>query len=56
MAVCEWECCLQQPEAAAPDGARFIADQIIEALDRVFHDFARTGADMATDRALPGLG
>ena len=55
-AVCEWGCCLQHPEAAARDGARFSADQIIEATDRVFDDFARTGADMATDRVFPGLG
>ena len=55
-AVYEWECCLQHPEAAARDGARFIADQIIEATDRVFDDFARTGADTATNRALLGLG
>ena len=55
-AVYEWECCLQHPEAAARDGARFIADQIIEATDRVFDDFAKTGADMATNRALLGLG
>lgn len=55
-AVYEWECCLQHPEAAARDGARFIAEHIIEATDRVFDDFARTGADMATNRALLGLG
>ena len=55
-AVYEWECCLQHPEAAARDGAKFIADQIIEATDRVFDDFAKTGADMATNRALLGLG
>ncbi len=55
-AVYEWECCLQHPEAAARDGARFIADQIIEATDRVFDDFAKTGADRTTNRALLGLG
>ncbi len=54
-AVYEWECCIQHPEAAARDGATFIADHIIEATDRVFDDFARTGADTATNKALLGL-
>ena len=44
------------PAAPRGGGARFIAGQIIEATDRVFDDFAKTGADMATNRALLGLG
>ena len=51
----EWECCLQHPEVAARKGARFIADHIIEVTDRVFDDFAATGADRATNLELLGI-
>lgn len=54
-AVYEWECCLQHPEVAAKEGAIFIRDHIIEVTDRVFDDFAATGADHATNRKLLGL-
>ena len=54
-AVYEWECCLEHPEVAARNGARFIADHIIEVTDRVFDDFAATGADRATNLALLGI-
>jgi len=54
-AVYEWECCLQHPEAAARNGAKFIADHIIEVTDRVFDDFAATGADKATNLKLLGI-
>jgi sugar phosphate isomerase/epimerase len=55
-AVYEWECCLQHPEVAARKGAQFITDHIIEVTDRVFDDFAATGANQATNRKLLGLG
>ena len=54
-AVYEWECCLQHPEVAARKGAQFIADHIIEVTDRVFDDFAATGADRATNLKLLGI-
>ena len=55
-AVYEWECCLQHPEVAARNGAKFISDHIIEVTDYVFDDFAKTGADRATNRKLLGMG
>lgn len=54
-AVYEWECCLEHPEVAARNGAKFIADHIIEVTDRVFDDFAATHADAASNRALLGV-
>jgi len=54
-AVYEWECCLQHPEAAARNGAKFITDHIIEVTDRAFDDFAATGANQATNMKLLGL-
>jgi sugar phosphate isomerase/epimerase len=54
-AVYEWECCLEHPEVAARNGAKFIADHIIEVTDRVFDDFAATHADAKTNRALLGI-
>ena len=54
-AVYEWECCLQHPEVAARKGAKFIANHIIEVTDRVFDDFAATGADRATNLKLLGI-
>ncbi|MBW4022216.1 MAG: sugar phosphate isomerase/epimerase [Proteobacteria bacterium] len=54
-AVYEWECCLQHPEVAARDGAKFISDHIIEVTDRVFDDFATTHSDRETVRGLLGL-
>ena len=40
---------------AARNGAKFIADHIIQVTDRVFDDFAATHADAATNRALLGI-
>jgi sugar phosphate isomerase/epimerase len=54
-AVYEWECCLQHPEAAARNGAKFINDHIIEVTDRAFDNFAATGANKATNLKLLGL-
>ena len=55
-AVYEWECCLQHPEVAAREGAKFIADHIIEVTDYAFDDFAATGADRAANLKLLGVG
>ncbi|RUT34859.1 sugar phosphate isomerase/epimerase [Arsenicitalea aurantiaca] len=54
-AVYEWECCLEHPEVAAREGAKFISSHIIEVTDRVFDDFAATGADANVNRQLLGL-
>jgi hypothetical protein len=54
-AVYEWEDCLQHPEVAARKGAEFIANHIIQVTDRVFDDFAATGADHATNLKLLGI-
>ena len=54
-AVYEWEDCLQHPEVAARNGAKFIADHIIEVTDYAFDDFAATGADRATNLKLLGI-
>ena len=45
----------QHPEVAARNGAKFIADHIIEVTDCVFDDFAATGADRATNLKLLGM-
>ena len=39
-AVMEWECCIKSPEQGAREGAKFIADHIIEATQKTFDDFA----------------
>jgi sugar phosphate isomerase/epimerase len=44
-AVLEWECCLKHPEVGAREGAAFIDRQIIRVADRVFDDFAASGAN-----------
>lgn len=54
-AVYEWECCLMHPEEAARKGAPFIAEHIIRVTDKVFDDFAGTGANRQTARHLLGL-
>ena len=36
----EWECCIKSPEQGAREGAKFIADHIIEVTDKTFDDFA----------------
>jgi hypothetical protein len=40
---------------AAREGAKFIANHIIEVTDRVFDDFAATGSDRATNLKLLGI-
>jgi sugar phosphate isomerase/epimerase len=55
-AVYEWEDCLKDPAEAAAQGAPFIAAHIIRATDKVFDDFAATGADRGVLRGILGLG
>ncbi|WP_321785036.1 sugar phosphate isomerase/epimerase family protein [Paraburkholderia sp. J94] len=54
-AVLEWECALKDAAAGAREGARFIADHIIEVTQRAFDDFAASGVDEAANRRLLGL-
>ena len=54
-AVLEWECCLKSAEQGAREGAKFIADHIIQVTDRAFDDFADSGADEAANRKMLGL-
>lgn len=55
-AVLEWECCLKSPQQGAAEGAPFIQSHIIETTDKAFDDFAGGDTDMATIRAMLGLG
>jgi hypothetical protein len=54
-AVLEWECCLKHPEDGAAEGAKFIRERIIRVTDRVFDDFAASGADRESNRRILGL-
>ncbi|SAK52386.1 xylose isomerase-like TIM barrel [Caballeronia glebae] len=54
-AVLEWECALKDAEVGAREGARFIADHIIEVTKRTFDDFAASGVDEAANRRLLGF-
>jgi len=54
-AVLEWECCIKDPVQGATEGAPFIANHIIKATEKVFDDFAGTGADEAFNNKILGL-
>lgn len=54
-AVLEWECALKDSSVGAAEGAKFIADHVIEVAKRSFDDFAASGADQAFNRKLLGL-
>jgi sugar phosphate isomerase/epimerase len=54
-AVLEWECALKDAAVGAREGARFIADHIIQVTARAFDDFAASGVDEAANRRLLGL-
>ena len=43
------------PKSPRATARKFIADHIIEVTDRVFDDFAATGADRATNLELLGI-
>ena len=53
-AVLEWECCIKSPEQGAKEGAKFIADHIIEETEKSFDDFA--GAEIDKDQIKKILG
>ncbi len=55
-AVLEWECCLKHPEDGAREGAEFIKRHIIRVTEKAFDDFAGSGADMAANRRMLGIG
>ncbi|NIE65846.1 sugar phosphate isomerase/epimerase [Burkholderia sp. Ax-1719] len=55
-AVLEWECALKDAAVGAREGARFIADHIIDVTARAFDDFAASGVDEAANRRLLGIG
>jgi sugar phosphate isomerase/epimerase len=54
-AVLEWECCIKDPVQGATEGAPFIASHIIKATEKVFDDFAGTGADEEFSKKILGL-
>lgn len=54
-AVMEWECCIKSPQQGAIEGAKFIADHIIEVTEKAFDDFAGTGADDALNKKILGI-
>jgi len=54
-AVLEWECCIKHPEDGAREGARFIKDHIIRVTEKVFDDFAGTGANEDFNKTILGL-
>jgi len=54
-AVLEWEDCLKNSAQGAKEGAPFIARHIIQAAERAFDDFAKSGADLEANRRMLGL-
>jgi sugar phosphate isomerase/epimerase len=54
-AVLEWECRIKDPVQGATEGAPFIASHIIKATEKVFDDFAGTGADEEFNKKILGL-
>ncbi|MCX8019021.1 MAG: sugar phosphate isomerase/epimerase [Chitinophagaceae bacterium] len=54
-AVMEWECAIKHPEDGAREGAEFIRKHIIRVTDKVFDDFAASGADENQNRKILGL-
>ena len=54
-ATVEWECALKHPQAGAREGAKFVAEHIIEVTDKAFDDFAGGSADRDSNRRMLGL-
>ena len=54
-AVMEWECCIKSPEQGAREGAKFIADHIIEVTEKAFDDFAGATPDENLNRKIIGI-
>lgn len=55
IATMEWECCLKSPDVGAKEGADFIANHIIPAVDHAFDDFAAVDTNLQQIRALLGI-
>ncbi len=55
-AVLEWECAIEDADAGARKGARFIADHILQVTTRAFDEFAGAGIDRTMIDNLLGLG
>jgi sugar phosphate isomerase/epimerase len=54
-AILEWECCIKSPEQGAREGSGFIKNHIIEATQKAFDDFAKSGIDKQLNRKVLGL-
>ena len=54
-AVVEWECALKHPQAGAREGAKFVADHMIEITDKAFDDFAGGEVSTESNRKMLGL-
>ncbi|KJM64279.1 AP endonuclease [Pluralibacter gergoviae] len=54
-AVLEWECCIQDSESGAKEGADYIRRQIIPVAQRAFDDFARSTTSREAINAMLGL-
>ncbi len=54
-AVLEWECALKHPEDGAREGAKFIADHIINVTEVAFDDFAAGSVDEQANRRMLGI-
>jgi sugar phosphate isomerase/epimerase len=54
-AVMEWECCIKSPEQGAREGAKFIADHIIQVTEKTFDDFAGGDIDEAMIKKIIGI-
>jgi len=53
--VLEWECCIKSPGQGAKEGAKFIADHIIEVTKKSFDDFAGAEIDKEQIKKILGL-
>lgn len=54
-AVLEWECCIKDSNQGAIEGAKFIADMLIDVPTKAFDDFAGSEADSETNRKILGI-
>jgi sugar phosphate isomerase/epimerase len=54
-AILEWECCVKSPEQGAKEGSIFIKNNIIEATERAFDDFAKGETDKELNKKILGL-
>jgi sugar phosphate isomerase/epimerase len=54
-AILEWECCIKSPAQGAKEGAVFIQNQIIEATDKAFDDFAKGNLNKELNKKILGI-